>query len=313
MKVLLFTHKVDIDGMGCAILGNLAFDDITIVYSDTFEINQQIQKFIDNKQIDEYDKIFVTDLCIKKPLINIFEETPSLREKTQIIDHHKAEIDEGNAEFSISHIVVENENGKCSGTSLFYEYLIKNSMLEPTNETDKLVELTRQYDTWEWKSKFNNESANDLNIVFAILRQDLYVQTITNKLKNNETIFDDCLIDRIEKYKKHLLEKSLEYLKNINIVNIGSQKIGVIENMLDEYKNDVAELIKEKTNPNNLDIVAMIIENRNVVVFRAVSEQGDVGKLASTFGGKGHKKAGSCPRNEHIMQALGLSVDVCEK
>ena len=313
MKVLLFTHKVDIDGMGCAILGNLAFDDITIVYSDTFEINQQIQKFIDNKQIDEYDKIFVTDLCIKKPLINIFEETPSLREKTQIIDHHKAEIDEGNAEFSISHIVVENENGKCSGTSLFYEYLIKNSMLEPTNETDKLVELTRQYDTWEWKSKFNNESANDLNIVFAILRQDLYVQTITNKLKNNETIFDDCLIDRIEKYKKHLLEKSLEYLKNINIVNIGSQKIGVIENMLDEYKNDVAELIKEKTNPNNLDIVAMIIENRNVVVFRAVSEQGDVGKLASTFGGKGHKKAGSCPRNEHIMQALGLSVDGCEK
>ena len=313
MKVLLFTHKVDIDGMGCAILGNLAFDDITVVYSDTFEINQQIQKFIDNKQIDNYDKIFVTDLCIKKPLINFFDETPRLRDKTQIIDHHKAEIDEGNAKFSISHIVVENERGKCSGTSLFYEYLKENDAIEPTTEIDKLVELTRQYDTWEWKSKYNNELANDLNIVFAILKQDLYVQTITNKLKNKEIIFDEILMSRIEKYKKHLLEKSLEYIKNINVVNIKSQKIGVIENMLDEYKNDVAELIRAKENPHNLDVVAMIVENRNVVVFRAVSEEGDVGEIASAFGGKGHNKAGSCPKNDSIMLALGLSIETCEK
>ena len=57
MKILLFTHKIDIDGMGCAVLAKLAFDDIEVVYCDTFEINQQIQRYIDNSSIYQYDKI----------------------------------------------------------------------------------------------------------------------------------------------------------------------------------------------------------------------------------------------------------------
>ena len=78
MKILLFTHKIDIDGMGCAVLGKLAFDDIEIVYCDTFEINQQIQRYIDNGSIYQYDKIFVTDLCIKQPLLSKIAEDKNL-------------------------------------------------------------------------------------------------------------------------------------------------------------------------------------------------------------------------------------------
>ena len=39
----------------------------------------------------------------------------------------------------------------CCGTSLFYKYLITNNYLKRIITLDKMVELTRKYDTWEWK------------------------------------------------------------------------------------------------------------------------------------------------------------------
>ncbi|MBP3581739.1 MAG: hypothetical protein J6J33_03190, partial [Clostridia bacterium] len=61
MKVLLFTHKIDIDGMGCAILANLSFDDVEIVFCETFEINKKVQEYIDDNTIYNYDRVYVTD------------------------------------------------------------------------------------------------------------------------------------------------------------------------------------------------------------------------------------------------------------
>ena len=42
MKVLLFTHEQDIDGMGNAILGKLAFENFDFITCKTFEINQRV-------------------------------------------------------------------------------------------------------------------------------------------------------------------------------------------------------------------------------------------------------------------------------
>ena len=175
MKILLFTHKIDIDGMGCAVLGKLAFDDIEIVYCDTFEINQQIQRYIDNGSIYQYDKIFVTDLCIKQPLLSQFAEDKDLSRKTVILDHHKTEIEEGNDQYPFSTIIIQDKNGKCSGTSLFYNYLLQHELINESDNLEEFVELTRQYDTWEWRTLYNNEKANDLNILFSILKIDGYV------------------------------------------------------------------------------------------------------------------------------------------
>ena len=53
MKVLLFTHKNDIDGMGNAILGQLVFTDFTYELCETFELNKRIKDYIENKSIYE--------------------------------------------------------------------------------------------------------------------------------------------------------------------------------------------------------------------------------------------------------------------
>ena len=51
MKVLLFTHEQDIDGMGSALLGLEAFEDFTYVPSKTFEIDAKYEKELNNRNL----------------------------------------------------------------------------------------------------------------------------------------------------------------------------------------------------------------------------------------------------------------------
>ena len=41
MKVLIFTHKSDIDGMGGAILSKLAFENVDYVLCETFSLQNE--------------------------------------------------------------------------------------------------------------------------------------------------------------------------------------------------------------------------------------------------------------------------------
>ena len=313
MKILLFTHKIDIDGMGCAVLGKLAFDDIEIVYCDTFEINQQIQRYIDNGSIYQYDKIFVTDLCIKQPLLSQFAEDKDLSRKTVILDHHKTEIEEGNDQYPFSTIVVQDENGKCSGTSLFYNYLLSQGLINESDNLEEFVELTRQYDTWEWKTLYNNEKANELNILFSVLKIDGYVSKFYNKLVDNEnlSLFEKEDVEMIKNYKQKILETCLNYIKNLHIVNLHNFNVGVVDNINDEYRNDIADLIKKMPNLD-LDLVALIINGRNTVSFRSIKQDVDVGQFSVLYGGKGHKEAASCPKSESILNALEVAEGLIE-
>lgn len=119
MKVLLFTHSQDIDGMGCAILARKAFGEYTLVPTKTFDITANVKRYIDDKSIYEYDKVFVTDLCIKEPLLGIIDNNDMLKEKIIVLDHHKTEIEEGNNKYSFVNIIVEENGIKVSGTKLF--------------------------------------------------------------------------------------------------------------------------------------------------------------------------------------------------
>ena len=54
MKILLFTHKNDIDGMGNAVLARLAFEEVNYVLCGTFDLINKVNEYILNKK----DKIF---------------------------------------------------------------------------------------------------------------------------------------------------------------------------------------------------------------------------------------------------------------
>ena len=125
MKVLLFTHEQDIDGMGSVIIGNEAFEELDYVPCKTFEIDSNFKKYLDNKKIYDYDLIFVTDLCLHEPILTLINEDEILKKKVLVLDHHKTEI--GNNKYDFVNVVLECDKGPSSGTYLFYEYFYKTS------------------------------------------------------------------------------------------------------------------------------------------------------------------------------------------
>lgn len=62
-------------------------------------------------------------------------------------------------------MIVENKLGKASGARLFYNYLLEKRYITRTF-LDELVEIIRQYDIWEWYTKYKNKKVRVLHILF---------------------------------------------------------------------------------------------------------------------------------------------------
>lgn len=312
MKVLLFTHEQDIDGMGNVLLCRKAFEDFTYVTCKTFEVNAKVQKYIDDGSIYDYDKVFVTDICIKEPLLSYIDKDEKLRNLIIVLDHHKSEIEEGNNKYDFVNIVVENEKGKTSGTSLFYEYLIDNGYLEHNDTLDELVELTRQYDTWEWKDKYNNPKARKLHILFEVLGYQEYIKRMSRVIDEDRLVnFNLDEQDIIYGFDRNLEQEINHILDGMKIYEVTidgiKYRIGYVKCFY-KYRNDINEVVM-KNNVNDIDMVGMIMLDTETVSYRLVKDV-DASLVAVYFGGKGHKAAASNPQgNEKFKEVLDLFSD----
>ena len=294
MKVLLFTHSQDIDGMGCAVLARKAFGDYTLVPTKTFEITKNVENYIKSKKIYDFDKIYVTDLCIKEPVLKFIDNDEILKNRLLVLDHHKTEIEEGNNKYDFVNIIVQKNGRKESGTSLFYNYLIQNNYLQRSNILDELVEWTRQYDVWDWESK-NNINARNLHVLFEILGYDAYLKIINDKVdKLNSIVFNNYEKEVIDKFNKEMEKDILNILNDMKCVDLSIDgnifKVGFVKCPY-KYRNDMNKFIK-KNNVYNIDAVGMIMTDIETVSYRQVKDI-DVSIISKYFGGKGHRGAGS--------------------
>ena len=294
MKVLLFTHSQDIDGMGCAVLARKAFGDYTLVPTKTFEITKNVENYIKSKKIYDFDKIYVTDLCIKEPILKFIDNDEILKNRLLVLDHHKTEIEEGNNKYDFVNIIVQKNGRKESGTSLFYNYLIQNNYLQRSNILDELVEWTRQYDVWDWESK-NNINARNLHVLFEVLGYDAYLKIINDKIdKLNSIVFNNYEKEVIDKFNKEMEKDILNILNDMKCVDLSIDgnifKVGFVKCPY-KYRNDMNKFIK-KNNVYNIDAVGMIMTDIETVSYRQVKDV-DVSIISKYFGGKGHRGAGS--------------------
>ena len=294
MKVLLFPHSQDIDGMGCAVLARKAFGDYTLVPTKTFEITKNVENYIKSKKIYDFDKIYVTDLCIKEPVLKFIDNDEILKNRLLVLDHHKTEIEEGNNKYDFVNIIVQKNGRKESGTSLFYNYLIQNNYLQRSNILDELVEWTRQYDVWDWESK-NNINARNLHVLFEVLGYDAYLKIINDKVdKLNSIVFNNYEKEVIDKFNKEMEKDILNILNDMKCVDLSIDgnifKVGFVKCPY-KYRNDMNKFIK-KNNVYNIDAVGMIMTDIETVSYRQVKDV-DVSIISKYFGGKGHRGAGS--------------------
>lgn len=303
MKVLLFTHEQDIDGLGCAALANNANIEYKLVLCKTFELDEKINRELAKEDINFYDKVIVTDLCPNEETLEKINNDELLYEKFQVLDHHKT-AEEFNR-YNFVKVVSENDAIKESGTSLFYQYLKYNNLIVGSSTLDEFVELTRQYDTWEWY-KTKNFLARKLHIIFETQGIDYYLAMVNRIISNNNNVI---LNEEEEKIVKSFDQKLLEEINSmLEIMIIETLKIkdeifrvGYIKTLY-KYRNDIADVIKNN-NENDIDAIGMIMEDKDSVSYRSIKDV-DVSFIAEHFGGTGHKSAASHPKNNQQFQKI---------
>lgn len=305
MKILLFTHKSDIDGMGSAVLARLAFEEVDYVLCETFNLQTEIAKFYDDGSIYNYDMVFVTDLWLEEPTLSKVANDSKLKDKFWVFDHHKSAIEESFNIYPFTTVRISDEKGLCSGTSLFYEYLVNNGFIESDNELIKeFSELTRRYDTWEWKTIYNDERAHELTLLFDSVGCDGYIELMYQKLKQKK--FFSFSFNELERMlinnKVHQVQEKLSnYAKKIYYKDVLGLKAGIV--FIDyEYRNDLAEYFRQ--NNFDMDFVMLIALDYGTISYRNIKEDINVRLIAEAFGGKGHDKSASSPISEEQKQEL---------
>lgn len=306
MKVLLFTHEQDIDGLGCAVLAGCSNFEYDLELCKTFELYEKIRKYMDDGSIYNYDYIFVTDLCPKEEILNIIEADHRLNKKFQVLDHHKtAEVFN---DYSFVMVISENEKIKESGTSLFYKYLINNGYLECNDLLDELVEHTRAYDVWDWQKR-NDYLARNLHIIFETQGIDYYLEMTKRMINEDKQI-------KLNEHEEKIVNDFNQKLRST--INLCLDKMIVEDLKIDgaifrvgyitidyKYRNDVADIVKDN-NYEDIDAIGMIMNDRDTVSYRSIKNI-DVSIIAYYFGGTGHKEAASNPKdNELFIHILRL-------
>ena len=298
-KIIIFSHENDIDGLGSIILGKIAFEDVDYVLASNVNVlENKFRDYLDKGDLYKYSRIFVTDLALYNPSLEIVSKDPILSKKVLVFDHHKSAINEGCDKYSFTTIKETDDNGrKRCGTDLFYEYLCSEKLITKTVALDEFVELTRLEDTWEWK-KMGSQGlkAHDLAILFNGVGIDSYIERILLKFNMNSNSFelDQTEINIIE-------EKKAEYLKILQKIwskaeffedEDKNKFAGVFADY--EYRNELSEYVKGISEDlQYLIIIALEKGTYGQKSYRAIQNGFDVGKIAEAHGGNGHPAAAS--------------------
>ena len=283
----LLSHT-DLDGVGCGILAKLAFGDrIKIRYNSIASLNREVEWFLENEERNTH--LFITDLSVNEENEKRLEEFYQTGGKVQLLDHHKTALHFN--EYEWGHVVVEdNEGSLASGTSLFYEYLIENELIQTSNAIDEFVELVRQYDTWEWE-KNNNQEAHRLNALFFLISIDEFEEKMVNRLQNSDHFFFDEFEQKIldmeeDKVERYIRRKRRELVQT----SIGDYLAGIV--YAESYHSELGnELGKEYP---HLDYIAMLNMGGKRISLRTIHDHVDVSEVAGHYGGGGHAKAAGC-------------------
>lgn len=308
MQIKVFTHGSDSDGLGCAFLTQIAYgkDNVDIQYVEYHNINKAVYNFIINKEVNLYDKIYITDISLSPKMCEWIDR--DYFGKFKIIDHHINDGTNHLKQYSWCIREGEKENGDlCSATWLVareFDLLGTNSFL------DDIVTGIDRYDTWLWKTKYNDyKPSKNLADLFYLIGRDTLLEEIFKqyKNKNEKFVLDEKMTFVLElknkEYERHL-EYSNKYMKKIKWKDY---IIGILFNdkFTSELGNDLCKLHED------IDFVAMI-NFKTGISLRSIKDGIHLGNVAKEIGeqiglnGGGHMKASSVTFNDDIRNEIML-------
>ncbi len=299
---LIISHVADIDGLNSVVLSKIVYPNIDYILVEFSELDEVIKKLYETNKYLEYDEIFIVDVSIRGNLPKYIFNRPKLACKIKHFDHHLTEAKKKDYYF-INEILEKDKRPVC-GTSLFYDYLIKNTenSILLSNKVKGLVESTRCRDNW-----LTNESAYefgcDLTELSLMYGTDMYINQLTNALNNNKPLICDNEQVLIEKRYEQMREYIIKCEDSLIFMNLGGRNIGV--SFSEQYRSEVGNILSKKYF-NNMDYILIINLYRMQYSFRTVKDNINVGEIAKSFDitGGGNAKSAGLPINENTTWIL---------
>ena len=276
MKRLIISHIADPDGVTPIILSKLVFEEFDYILSENKDVNDNVKN-----NLDKYDFIYVVDLNISEELADFIEE--NYKDKIMIIDHHLS----CNNMNKYSFIEV-NAEGKESGTSLYYKYLLNNynNNLLNRESTKMLVEHVRTMDIYDF-SKTSKEEAEKLEMIFKIYGKDRFIDKFYNVIINDLELYSKEDLNLVE-LEKERIKRYIEE-KDFIEISLDNKRVGVV--FAERYISELGNYLINKY--DYLDYIVLI--NMDKKISYRGNGKVDLSVIAKKFGGGGHiNAAGNC-------------------
>lgn len=293
-KIKLITHISDEDGLFPVILSRLVFEEVEYDLAKVDEADEKLKQTLSH--LNDYDHVYVTDLNISRELAFEIENNVDYKNHITIIDHHIGKIDMN--DFSFIHVVDTDSKGiKQSGTSLYYQYLLKNfeepKLRKPCIVT--LVNYIRKLDTWTWQDEPESKWIGNLLDIFG---KDYFIEHFYQYVLEHDTFTyeeKDLYLLEVEEIRiQNYIEKKKEEIFPITIANY---HIGVV--FTERYTSEVGHALAEMYR-DTYDFIALIKIATNHVSYRAVKDDVDLTVFSKKYGGNGHKHAAGNPVPEQL-------------
>jgi hypothetical protein len=255
---VLFTDGTDTDGVGCAVLAKLAFgDNVKIIYPK-YPIRPGIKNFLANHKHERYPHTyFITDLWPGGDIAS---------EKVKVFDHHG----------------YTDSNPHDCATSLFCNYLVGENKLQPTKAIDNFVELTRLFDTFEWRNT-KNDAPYYQHLLFKAWGRERYIEVFFEKLRNNLELFlpEDLAI--VDAQQKIVVNTCKEIADATKIVTIDGCQVLLAECPL-RYRNELRDYFFYGT--PIADALIILITDKPLVLYRSLKNDCDISIISRRFGAR---------------------------
>ena len=288
MKNIMFTHN-DLDGVGCAIVAKLVFDDIDLIFCrNPQDCTSLIQKEYEKNKFKGYDRIFVTDISFEESLLEDKNILNTFKKKLRMFDHHSTAL--GLKKFFPEAVIMESDSeGKLvSGTYLFHNYLVETYKMSPR---PFFAEQIRLYDTWDW-SKGVSLMPKYLNLLLyskgISYFMNTFVERLTRKDINELNMFNQYERDILEFETTRNEKEICRNLSNVIKVKTDSCSIGVVNVTTGDYSTLGNRICIE----HDVDIAFIFNVTTGGISVRSTRDDIDLGQLMKEAGlGGGHAQA----------------------
>lgn len=308
-KVLVLTHT-DLDGYGARVLAQDFFTqpdyELEVRHLNNDDVDNWVTGKLASGYLSTFDKVIMTDISVSATVAQAID-TALDNEKLHyfvLLDHHKTALPLNKYSWAI--VKINHKEGVlASGTSLFNDYLKTDwGKLEHTR-ADVFTEMVRQYDTWEWKDKFNNEYPKLLNNLLSIYGPDKFVKEMVDYLgRRKSQIFESQESFVLSMETRNVEEYYQKKKKNLIMRKMGNHDVAVT--FADRYQSELSSRIVDDF--PEVDVVLLISIAEGTMSFRTPRDGLDVSEIAIRYGGGGHAKAAGAPIPNYIVDNFITSI-----